>query len=125
MPNAVNLVKQAAVEAVEAAKPVQLLYGVVVSATPLSIQVDQKVFYSEQMLVLTRNVTDFTLDISLSAETEKVAGHSHVMNGRKKIVVHNGLTVGDWVLLARMQKGKQYLVLDRIKEKPDSEGEWL
>lgn len=125
MPNAVNLVKQAAVEAVEAAKPVQLLYGVVVSATPLSIQVDQKVFYSEQMLVLTRNVTDFTLDISLSAETEEVAGHSHAMNGRKKIIVYNGLTVGDRVLLARMQKGKQYLVLDRIKEKPDSEGEWL
>ena len=38
LPNAVELVKQAAVEAVEAGKPVHLLFGEVISASPLKIQ---------------------------------------------------------------------------------------
>lgn len=35
MPNAVEVVKKAAVEAVEAGKPVNLLFGEVISASPL------------------------------------------------------------------------------------------
>ena len=59
MPNPVEVVKRAAVEAVEAQKPVHLLFGQVISVSPLKIQVDQKSIYTEKMLVLTRNVTDF------------------------------------------------------------------
>ena len=40
--NAVELVKKAAVEAVDASKPVHILFGTVISASPLKIQVDQK-----------------------------------------------------------------------------------
>ena len=37
----------------------------------------------------------------------------------------NGLVVGDWVVMARIQKGKKYVVLDRIKPNPALKGEWL
>lgn len=46
--NAVELVKKAAVEAVEAGKPVHILFGTVISASPLKIQVDQKAIYTEK-----------------------------------------------------------------------------
>ena len=115
MPNAVEVVKKAAVEAVEAGKPVNLLFGEVISASPLKIQVDQKAIYTEKMLVLTRNVTDFEVDMTVS----------HPIKGRKKFKVHNALVVGDWVVLARMQKGKKFVVLDRIKANPALKGEWL
>ena len=48
MPNPVEVVKRAAVEAVEAQKPVHLLFGQVISVSPLKIQVDQKSIYTEK-----------------------------------------------------------------------------
>lgn len=143
MPDIVQLVKKAAVEAVEAAKPVQFLFGQVISASPLKIQVDQKSIYTERMLVLTRNVTEHEIDISISAQsvvishghpvtdtytgggTAQEINHNHPIKGRKKIKIHNGLVVGDWVVMARIQKGKKYVVLDRIKPNPALKGEWL
>lgn len=106
MPNpagAVELVKKAAIEAVEAQKPVQLLFGTVLSAVPLSIQADQRAVYTERMLALAQRVTDHELELTISGET-------------KRVTVRGALRPGDRVLLARMQRGKKFLVLDRLKE---------
>ena len=73
MPNPVEVVKRAAVEAVEAGKPVNILFGTVLSASPLKIQVDQKSIYTSKMLILTRNVTDFEVDMTVNHSTEDKA----------------------------------------------------
>lgn len=143
MPNAVEVVKKAAVEAVEAGKPVHLVFGQVISDSPLKIQVDQKAIYTERMLVLTRNVMDYEVDMTVSHQTVVIShghpvidtytgsgsateiNHNHPIEGRKKFKVHNALVVGDWVVLARIQKGKKFVVLDRIKPNPALKGEWL
>ena len=134
MPNAVELVKQAAVEAVEATKPVQFLFGKVISVSPLKIQVSAKSIYTEKMLILTRNVTDFEVDMTVSHVTLHRAGgsgdpafasHNHDYKGKKKFKVHNALIKGDWVLLGRIQGGKRFVVIDRIKPIPELKGEWL
>ena len=134
LPNAVELVKQAAVEAVEATKPVQYLFGKVISVSPLKIQVSAKSIYTEKMLILTRNVTDFEVDMTVSHVTENRAGgsgdpafasHNHDYKGKKKFKVHNALIVGDEVVLGRVQGGKRFVVLDRIKPIPELKGEWL
>ena len=95
------------------------------------------------MLVLTRNVTEYEIDITVSAQsvvinhghpvvdtytgggTATEISHNHPIQGRKKIKIHNALMVGDWVLLMRMQKGKRFVVVDRIKPIPELTGEWL
>ena len=143
MPNPVEVVKRAAVEAVEAGKPVNILFGTVLSASPLKIQVDQKSIYTEKMLVLTRNVTDYEVDMTVSHQTVVIShghpvtdtytgggtaeeiNHNHPIKGRKKYKVHNALVVGDKVLLGRIQGGKKFVVLDRIKPIPELKGEWL
>lgn len=134
LPNAVELVKQAAVEAVEATKPVQFLFGKVISVSPLKIQVSAKSIYTEKMLILTRNVTDFEVDMTVSHITENRAGgsgdpafasHNHDYKGKKKFKVHNALILGDEVVLGRVQGGKRFVVLDRIKPIPELKGEWL
>lgn len=134
LPDMVSLVKEAAVQAVDAGKPVHLLFGQVISASPLKIQVDQKSIYTEKMLVLTRNVTDYEVDIEVKHLTEKRGGgsgdpayeeHDHEYKGRKKIKIYNALIVGDWVALGRVQGGKRFVVLDRIKPIPKLTGEWL
>jgi len=140
LPNPVEVVKKAAVDAVNAEKPVNLLFGQVISASPLKIQVDQKSIYTEKMLVLTRNVTDFEVDMTVSHWTEYETEHQHPVTtggtatpvshrhkykGKKKFKVHNALVTGDWVLLARIQKGKKFVVVDRINPIPELKGEWV
>ena len=66
MPNPVDVIKQAAMEAQESSKPVNILFGTVLSASPLKIQVDQKSIYTSKMLILTRNVTDFEVDMTVT-----------------------------------------------------------
>lgn len=125
MSDIVQLVKQAAVEAVAAEKPVQILFGTVVSAQPLQIAVDGKTTYTQSMLVLSRQVTDFELDAEISMQTDESEAHTHTVSGTKKLLINNALQAGDLVALARVQNGKRYLVLDRIAAAAELEGEWI
>lgn len=126
MADAVELlktIKKAAIEAVQASKPAEICFGKVTSASPLKILVDQKMTLGKGQLVLTRNVTDFQTEVTVDWLTENKSGgsgydafaiHNHPIKGRKKITVHNGLGVGDEVILFRQQGGQKYVVVDRI-----------
>lgn len=126
MPNAVELtkaIKRAAVEAVKAEKPAEICFGKVTSSSPLKILVEQKMTLGAAQLVLTRNVTNFTTEITVDWSTENKSGgsgydsfasHTHAIAGRKKITVHNRLVVGDEVILFRQQGGQKYIVVDKI-----------
>lgn len=120
----IEKIKRAALEAQDAAKPVNICYGEVISRIPLKIRVEQKLLLGEKQLILTRNVTDFTTTISVDQETEKeamaeegdesVSPHSHRITGAKQITVHNGLKTGDKVVMLRQQEGQKFIVADRI-----------
>lgn len=144
MANVVELVKKAAVGAVEASKPVNLLFGKVVSDDPLQIEIDQKLTYPAAFLILSRNVTDYEVDVEVAFNTEQELEHIHVFtdsNGitgktlptnhahevkaTKKLKIKNGLKVDDVVVMMRLQGGKRFLVLDRLQPNPDLEGEWI
>ncbi len=101
----VKLMKKAAVEAVAARKPVNVFFGKVQSVRPLKIGVEQRMQLGEAQLVLTRNVTDFDIMATVEWDTEK---------GKKKIRFHNGLCIGDEVVLIRQQEGQKFIVADRI-----------
>lgn len=124
-----NSIKKAAIEAVDASKPTALVFGKVISASPLKINVEQKMTLTAAQLVLTRNVTNFktqitfdnpgikqiftTWDMSESSESSpsKIAFKAKI---KHDITVHNGLVAGDEVVLMRMQGGQKYIVLDRV-----------
>ena len=80
----VKLIKQVAVDAVNAAKPVEVVFGKVKSVSPLQITVDQKMTLGKNQLILTER----------TAKCE--------------------LTAGDQLILIRQQGGQKYIVLDRI-----------
>lgn len=123
----VETLKRAAVEAIEAKKPVNVYFGEVVSAAPLKINVEQKMMLGEKQLILSRNVTNFKTSITggniknyyytgstTDSGTAPVSpSHVHAV-GKIEITVHNGLVVGDEVILIRQQEGQKFIVLDRI-----------
>lgn len=127
-------IKTLAVGAVQHTAPTRFNFGTVTSAAPLVIRIDQKISLSDDFLILTNAVKDHAVDITVSWQTEDEDKHTHTgcqggktgvgeahkhkISGRKKITIHNGLTVGEKVLLCRIQGGQKYVVIDRIDEAP-------
>ena len=120
----VGLIKTAAQEAVEAGKPVKVMFGEVTAINPLRIMVEQKIPLSESFLVLTEAVKDHEHEITvIDWQTQNASGgsgdsayaaHAHQIAGRKKIIIHNALQVGEKVLLLAMQGGQKFIVVDRV-----------
>ena len=137
----VEAMKRAARDEREASKPVNVLFGKVISKEPLEINVEQRMTLNEKQLVLARNVTDFMTTVTVNWESEKeMQGHrhdihvqadngegpldgttevqsethTHIVAGQKQITIHNSLNVGDEVILIRQQEGQKFLVVDRI-----------
>lgn len=118
-----QLVKMAALEAMEASRPVNVFIGTVVSESPLSIKIDQKRTLTSEFLVLCREVTDYDVEMTVDHMTEKMqgggkdpsfTGHAHPYKGRKVFTVHKTLKEGEKVAVVQVQGGQQYLVIDRI-----------
>ena len=114
--------KQAALDAVNAAGPMAMSFGTVTSVSPLKIQVDQKKTLTEAQLILTNNVRDFNVDMTVDHQTENESGgsgdaafaaHRHAYKGRKTFRVHLALKVGEKVILISCDGGQKYIVLDR------------
>ena len=116
----VKLVKKAALDAVKAGAPADIVHGEVVSVSPVKIKIDQKIILPESMLIPTSAVVD--RDIYLEALPQKVGhttelttcetAHSHVyMGGIFRL--HLALGVGEKVILLRRAGGQKYIVLDR------------
>lgn len=118
-----NIVKKAALEAMNASQPSDFYFGKVTSAKPLKILVEQKMTLSAAQLVLTRNVTDFKTTVTVDWVTgtksggsgdSSFASHSHSVSGKKEVTIHNALQIGDEVILLKQKGGQKYLVLDRV-----------
>ena len=118
-----KVIKEAAIGSVKNAKPVNLRFGTVISETPLKIQLDQKIILTEAFLILSRNVTDYDLEMTVNHITEKMqkggkdpsfTSHKHEYKGRKVFRVHKALKNGENVILIELQGGGKYLVLDRV-----------
>ena len=137
MPNIIEIIKQAAVEAVAASNPCSILFGQVISITPLKINVEQRLTLDESHLVLTSIVRDFEIEMTVDHFTENDAylntshshpfsgdgsvstasfdsTHKHAYKGKKKYLVHLGLKVGESVMLMQVQGGQKYIILDRV-----------
>ena len=124
-------------------------FGRVTGVNPLVITLDSKNPLPAAFLTLTNAVKDHTVDITVSWATveddylkpDHTHGngnngspttstsdfdtkHKHDIKGRKRITIHNGLTLGERVILLRKQGGQDYIVLDRVDE-PKATGESL
>ncbi|MBY0122147.1 DUF2577 domain-containing protein [Bacillus sp. S/N-304-OC-R1] len=113
MDDIVILIKKAAREAMGAIDLTAIEFGQVTSVSPLKVNVEQKKELTTAQLILTRNVRDYEIEMSVDHVTEVAEGHSHEYEGRKKFIVHNALKVGDTVMLVKMQGGQRYIVWDK------------
>ena len=97
----VKAIKKAGTEAVNASGPVIIVFGKVISASPLKVLVDQKMTLGAAQLVLTGNVTDYEMSVTVEEKTQK-------------LTIHNSLNKGEEVILLRQQGGQKYIIVDRV-----------
>lgn len=129
MPNLVELIKQASLDAVTESKPTSIIFGKVVAVSPIKININQKLTLSERHLVLTNNVIDYKTKMSfdnpdikqeyttwnMPESTEsppsKIAFKKNI---KHDITIYNGLKVGEEVIMLQMQGGQRYVVFDKV-----------
>ena len=120
-----KLIKEAALAAVKQARPCHVLFGTVKSDAPLIIRVDgdAKMELTKKFLILSRNVTDFKVEMTVEHKTEQKSGgsgeaafssHLHEYKGKKEFLVHHALKTGEKVILIQLAGESRYLVVDRI-----------
>lgn len=101
--NLLESIKTASINAINASKPVEIVYGIVLSIEPLEIDLEQKLTLSESFLIVPEEFTDRKINIVIDDE-------------EKEIEIKNALKVDDKLILARVQGGQKYLVLSRLAE---------
>lgn len=83
MTDFLKLIKRVAIAAVNSQKLADIVYGTVVSTSPLKVQIDQKLILEEVHLKLTSVVKDY------------------------------GLIQGDKITMIRAHGGQQYVIMDK------------
>lgn len=102
-----------------------LMIGTVIQASPLRIQMknDEKLIINERITIVPWQLTDYETDVTVSWTTENTSGgsgypafasHNHAITGKKKVIVHNALKLGDQVHVLALNNGKLYYVLDKV-----------
>lgn len=97
-----NTIKKISVDAVRAAKPSELRYGVVTSLSPLKIRVSATFILPEAAIIVPEHI-------------KFVQGEPDPLTGVIPVVVAdgNGLKMNDKVIMMREQGGGKYIVLGR------------
>ena len=96
-----KMIKKTAVEAVNASKPANMVFGKVISVSPLKIKIDQKLILTSAQLVVSQSVTKYRLSVTLDDES-------------KTMTVDNALKKGEEVILMQVSGGQKYIVIDKI-----------
>lgn len=107
MPNSasasVENIKKAALQAVAHTMPSGIYFGTVVSISPLKINIEQKMTLTAKQLILSTLVQDFKVNMKVN-------------NGEvQEYTVYLGFSVGEKVMLIRVQGGQRFVVLDRLR----------
>lgn len=93
-----EVIKKMAVGANDANAPTSVLFGTVTSVEPLEITVEQKLKLTEEFLVLTKNVKDYTVNVTMDWNTETTslnANHSHSTEVNSNINVSSDISPND------------------------------
>ncbi len=97
----VQLIKRAAMEAVNASKPCSYCTGIVTAENPLEIKISQSVTIDADFIDIPERMTDYNTRIVIGGITHEC-------------VVKNCLKTGDRVLLLRKAGGQRFAIIDRV-----------
>ena len=105
-------IKRAAKEAVDAGKPMQILYGTVTRENPIEITINQQKILDAEDLILCSHLSDYEVELEMNWPV--TGGEGGSVMGKRKVMVKNHLKKEEKVILLRQQEGQNYVVIDRM-----------
>ena len=102
-----ELIKMAAIEAVNSRMPCNICFGTVIAIDPLVIEAEEKKVLPSEFLVVAKSLTDYKQTISFDNEDIDIPKKSI-------ITVHAHLEVGEKVILVKAEGGQKYFVIERV-----------
>lgn len=111
-----QIIKQAATEAVQAGKPADIRIGTVTSEKPLKIRLSQQAEYDADFFILPRGMTDYKVSVTVPQREGTAEDGSTVTLKKEKLelTIHSALKKGETVLLLQRSGGQQFVILDRM-----------
>lgn len=106
-----DTIKRLGAGAVDAGKPVAVMFGKVLKVNPLEVNVDQRFTLDEELLIVTEHLTRYEVDMKHKHKTSSEDTGEALT---EKVVIREGLKAGDNVLLLRVQGGQKFVVWDRV-----------
>lgn len=97
----IDIIKRAAMDAIDNAQMCDLRRGTVVSTSPLKIKVTDSLTVPSKLLIVPQHLTKYDVTVELLGE-------------KQTLTIHNELKLNDRVALLRTQGGQSYFILDRI-----------
>lgn len=87
LPDLTESMKKAAMQVMDASKPVNIAFGTVVNENPLMISVEQKMTLGVNQLILSRNVTEYDIDVTIDWSTESaLTTHNHPIGSEEAML---------------------------------------
>lgn len=104
----INTIKRIALNAVDTTKPVNIVYGKVVSTNPLKIKIEQKITVSSKQLIIPSKfkVEKKEVNIKFTYEEQEIQATG-------EFTIDNSFKNNDTVIMLRLQGGQKYLVIDK------------
>lgn len=107
-----DIIKQTAIRAVEAQKPVEGFLGRVTKTDPLEIKVSQKLYLHDANLIIPE-YTQATLPVVGTVEVD-LGDYIRTCPFTGTATVDNTLSENDKVVLLRVSKGQKYIVMGKV-----------
>lgn len=108
-----NAIKQAAKEQNDSESPATVCSGKVLTASPLTVQVDQRFTLPAENIIVPQHLTNYSVSVNISGSTGSADGHTHTL-GAYTMTINNALKAGDKLVLVRQSGGQKYLIIDRV-----------
>lgn len=93
-------IKKAAVDAVESTKPVGIIYGRVISVSPLKINVDNRMILGADCIVVPKSFGTHKISVNINGELHEGS-------------IDNRLLPGDSLILLSSPGGQKHIILGR------------
>lgn len=115
----IDIIKEAAKQAMNAGNPLEVMEGQVVSPPPelkIKVKNNNKMILPKQILVVPESLTDHikVADINCPSISTSQGSFSNFSASNAKITFKNALKVGDKVILISFAGGQRYFVIDKI-----------
>lgn len=104
--NLIQVIKQAAKDAIDAENPADLRFGTVTSVAPLQITVTPSFILPEPLLVVPEHLKNHMVDIGKMGPNGSMRPY--------QVMVYSGLAINDRVAMLRAKGGQHYFILGRI-----------